>query len=249
MQNSSIDFIPLFSSLLKQIEKGRTLVVIPWGNVGDEFLRRGMCHLFRSHGIEYDSIHISQIYDLDFSPYARVAWGGGGNVCGRYQTEADVIKISDKCRDFKLPFICFPQSLEGLGSHLGRFETIYLREHLSLSMASETGLNARLVPDFSLAYPHLHHPHVMPLDAEASYFRADLESCGTKEASDPRRDDMSVDEFLSVARGANVIHTDLMHLAIAALKQGRKVFLHRGNWHKIESMYYTWLHHLNCELV
>jgi exopolysaccharide biosynthesis predicted pyruvyltransferase EpsI len=244
-----MNFDNSFTSLLNHLRPHNTLVVVPWGNVGDEFLRRGMCHLFRSNGITYQSIHISQIPSTDFSKFTQVAWGGGGNVCGRYQTENDILTISKRCKEAKIPFICLPQSIEGVGSHLFEFDLLFLRESFSLTMGLDAGLNCLLCPDLSLAYPTLHQP---PAYGEGSdikhFFRADSEAIEGKTISDPRRENMTVEEFLEVARSANTIHTDLMHLGIAALKQGRKVVFYEGNWHKIHSMYHTWLHNMNCEI-
>jgi exopolysaccharide biosynthesis predicted pyruvyltransferase EpsI len=243
-----IDFTPFFLPLLKFLNGKRVLVIIPYGNVGDEFLRRGMDHLFLSHGINYRTIHVSVLEkNRDQGDFDVLCWGGGGNVSGRYGTEKSIIMASEVAKAKGASFVCFPQSIEEFKDHLTVFNELFLRDLTSIKMCQKQDAHAVLVPDFALALPQI---QLRPVGRERGvFFRSDSESRGDRDVNEPRRQDQTADEFMVAARAFDHVETDLLHFSIAALKQGRSVTLRAGNWHKNESMWKTWLHYLPCEFI
>lgn len=234
--------------LLKFLRGKKTLVIIPYGNVGDEFLRRGMDHLFLSNDISYRTIHISVLEKYpDQGEFDVLCWGGGGNVSGRYYTEKSVALASGIAQNKGVPFICFPQSIEEFREHLGMFDELFLRDQTSVEMCFRNNAKVTLVPDFALAIPQFLLSQTG--SERGTFFRSDSESAGGRVISEPRREGQTVEEFMLAARSCDHVETDLLHFSIAALKQGRRVTLRAGNWHKNESMWKTWLHYLPCEFI
>lgn len=237
--------ISLFDPLVNYIkERGKVLVIVPYGNIGDDFIQEGMRHLFRVKGVQYETIHVSALRTMRLDKFPKfdvLAWGGGGNVAGRYNVDSLVNAAGKLAVWNKTPFICFPQSLEEWKPYCSQFTKMFLRDIRSVTWALDKGVDTVLIPDLALAYPAL--PVSPEGDYKKQFFRADSESITDKhKTNDPRRKGITFKEFLDTAASADIIETDLFHFSVAALNRGKRVILHSTDWHKTQSMYATWLH-------
>lgn len=212
---------------------GKLTVVRPPGNVGDEFIFRGMGRLFLDHKIEHEVIDPSSISQLKET--GAVCWGGGGNVSGRYPVRKLLMACAAKAHQLDVPFICLPQSIEQSSDQLYLFDKVYLRDYWSLSMFRR-GLFAE-----DLALSNSLPPSDFIMDSQR-LFRADSEATGAHSPSDFRKG-LSLDGFIELCGRAKHLETDMLHTAICAMKQGVQVTLHPCNWHKNKSVFQTSLHH------
>lgn len=225
--------IGMWEPLLRHLRGKSVGVILPEGNVGDEFILLGTKSLFQRAGIH--AVFVNQHNIEALPPVEVVAWGGGGNVSGRYKRHEAVKKGYEMAQKYRASYICFPQSIEMRTDRLRFFDKIFLREVVSVNMEP----HSVLIPDLALASQLTEAKPEMEFQ---QVFRSDRETTGMFQQNDPR-DKLTILDFIKLAGRASHLETDLLHLAVCALLQGVRVTLRPCDWHKNEAMYRTWLHY------
>lgn len=234
----------MFSPLLRLL-KGRTvLLVCPNGNVGDQLVQKATMQLFRRHGIAFQVANFAS-FEQHTAGYDVMAYGGGGNVSGRYDTEKHVRAMAAQAKRLGVPLVCLPQSIEAWKPHLLLFDQLFIREEVSLQLAAFAGCSPVLCPDMALAYQP-EAPLAEPLHDEALFLRSSSEGLHRGMAEDAVTGVRTPQEYVEKASAYRRITTDRLHFAIAGLIAGREVTLVANNYHKNKSMWQTWLQFAGC---
>lgn len=246
-------FAPIFEPL-----RGKRVVLtegVGW-NPGDVILYQATRQLCDEFEISYTR--------NDYREAQHVFLFAGGNVIGPYVNETrERYDALVKAYKQGLPMTLLPQSIWfPLRQHYSEqsppnipceclypVERIFARERVSLLNCSR----AQLAPDLALGYVFPDEPennglrryavrHVIRRDLEGVVAKQ-LGKTGTKEQIRWK----NWIHFLSVARSADHVYTDRLHIAIAAMAYGRRVTLIGNSYHKNASMFDTWLQTLGCE--
>jgi exopolysaccharide biosynthesis predicted pyruvyltransferase EpsI len=203
------------------------------GNTGDALIREGAEQLFRryevtvtAHGESCDAVF----------------WGGGGNM-GRLYRAARAVR--EKARAFATaqgrPFVVLPQSWTGPDAIVA--DQFFAREHRSLELCP----SAILAPDLALAY-RTQEVFTAATHAEGWFFRTDRESRGVpaENIGDPACLAKTAQDYLRLAAQYEVIHTNRLHFAIAAMIAQRQAVLFANSYFKCRAIYDLWLRGRGC---
>jgi len=205
------------------------------GNVGDRLIREGASALFHSFGIAVVSAPES-VCDVVF-------WGGGGNMGDLYPA-AKAVRLEARARAsaLRVPFIVLPQSWTGPDSI--EADQFFARENASLRFCP----SAVVAPDLALAWnPGLDFP--APQNAEGWFFRADAEATvfPPQNIADPATMAGRAEDLLRLAAEYEVVHTNRLHFAIAAMIAGQRAVLYANSYFKCHAVYDLWLRGRGCE--
>lgn len=227
------EFLQLEETLARWCGRGPVYYLPNSGNLGDALIRYGTRKFLRDIGIGFTEISAG---DLDkLSTLIRggsVIYGGGGAWCTLWDGAAR--KVARLARRFRV--IVLPSTYEK------RYDipnVTFLRRDESESRAN--------MPDAGFCHDLAFY--IGPLSSPAAagtgfFFRTDRESSGKNVIpagnSDPScagRQTSDISPFIrEVARSA-VVHTDRLHVAIAACLLGREVHLYPGSYFKNRAVF------------
>lgn len=204
------------------------------GNVGDLLIRRGAEQLYAAYGIA--------ICGKDEKPDV-IFYGGGGNMGPLYPgTRLTRLAARAVATELGVPLVVLPQSWTGPEDFVA--DQFFTREHRSL----EHCLHAVLAPDLGLAYT----PAIQLAEPQHDvgwFMRHDCERqqpTVARNCGDPAVLAATAEDYVRLAASYQVIHTDRLHFAIAAMIAGRETHLYANSYFKNEAIYHLWLRGRGC---
>jgi exopolysaccharide biosynthesis predicted pyruvyltransferase EpsI len=225
-----------FDSLAKSISKiqGPIYFFPNPGNWGDALIRSGTVSFFRENSIEYTELHRRNEI-LERKGGGTVIYGGGGAWCNLWNHSVDHVRAIGK----RFNVIVLPSSYE-MHYEIPRVE-FFCRDKYE---------SQRNMPNAVFCHEMAFH-----LESEVKknshgegvgyFFRKDKESSSERRRVPIGNVDLSqsgnhltdTSEFFGSLAKYSVIHTDRLHVAIAACLLGKSVHLYKGAYFKIKAVY------------
>lgn len=208
----------------------------PYGNVGDQLITQGTIHLFQQFDIPFRSLRTDEIRPGHWpNDITILAEPGGGNVGTRSGLGSP--KRRQVLSQMPGPKIILPQTVSDGGEDLAAFDTVFVRDETSLKLLGHLP-DVRLVPDMALC---LQFPQAKPTQEEGVFYRTDIEKLLTGGIGDPVSMCQTTQQYLELAGSYKRILTNRLHFGLAAMMQGVDVVLRPCSYHKVTSIYQTWL--------
>ncbi len=242
------------------IEHLRTLQPFQWivnpGNAGDGLIVAGTRELFRQAGLDFRQVPRDGV-----RPDLPVVYGGGGAWCETFGIAATIVTEAAAISPFVL---VLPSTFEACRlrqvQHLPHLY-LYGRDHYSVTIAREMGFTAEYAPDPAFWTPP---PRLAACGGSGTLAAFRRDRIGTEiplepeaEQADTTRDlsregdHTSGDWLLQQVCRYDRVHTDRLHVAIAATLGGRDTVLYPNGhgYHKSRELYHSTLAHFpNCRL-
>lgn len=246
-------------NLLSTLRGKKVHLHVPNGNTGDKLITQATKLLFFRNKIQIvsESTEKEVLEDNNFTSemFKRldrtdiVLYGGGGNVCGRYDTRKVIKKLGDMARFSASPFVCLPQSIEHFDLEvMENFDHIHIRDQVSYQMMCQAGFGVftSLTPDLALSYGYTEiAKNAMKFSRNdiGIFKRKDGEKRLTPEedCKDPAEICNTPEEYFALASDYNNIITDRLHFAIAGILMRKNVTLIGNNYHKNKSIWESYL--------
>lgn len=231
---------------LFKLKDKKVYYVINIGNAGDALINHSTIEYFDLIGLNYEVIQVKDAIQLKDQ---ILIYGGGGNLVKYYsQCKSFLEKTAHQNKIILLP--CTVDGHQELLKKLDSNITIYCRERTSYQYLKSINnkLNVHISED--MAFRYLPTVHQQKGDGVLEAFRNDVEATRIK-----GRNDISltlntsswwrdihkakpiVDNFLKFINYYSEIHTNRLHIAIAASLLNKKVILYPNSYFKNKAVY------------
>jgi len=216
--------------LLKNSPTPRAYMANP-GNLGDALIREGTLRFFSEIGLSYEEIRNP--------PDTRVGtfiFGGGGAWCQNWDHSYFVSAALQKAETI----IVLP-STYAIQSQL--FESPKIHFFCRDTNQSQSFCpRARFHQDMAFHLARSIHPR--PGTGVGYFMRTDKERLGTFDIPKGNKDISALGQtfnstkyFINAIGAVGVVHTDRLHVAIAACMLGKKIYFYAGNYFKNRAVY------------
>jgi hypothetical protein len=216
--------------LLKNSPPPRLYMANP-GNLGDALIREGTLHFFRSIGLEHQEVRNPPEHKV-----GTFVFGGGGAWCRNWDHSYFVSAALQKADTI----IVLP-STYAIDSPLYDSQKI----HFFCRDTKQSQIlcpRARFHQDMAF---HLARSITPRLGTGVGYFmRTDKERLGAfdvprgnKDISTSGQTFNSTKYFIDAIGAVKTVHTDRLHVAIAACMLGKKIYFYAGNYFKNRAVY------------
>lgn len=227
----------LLSETIKEKAEGKKNIyyLANPGNWGDALIRQGTLKFFRDYGIEVTELTTSKTdWIKPFLTGGLVLYGGGGAWCKTWDSSKDRINPLSK----RFQIIVLPSTYE---SFYKIKNTVFFRRDQFQSKAAMP--NSFFCHDMAF---YLGTINFAPGEGTGNFFRTDRERSGKLNIPDNNYDISAVGDqfsegitlFKEIARYSE-IHTDRLHISIAASLLNIKAHLYSGSYFKNEAIYKT----------
>lgn len=241
----AIEFIRL-EETLREFAEGEAFVFVPNpGNWGDGLIRYATERFFRANGFRYVSIGLlkagsstaDELRAAASASKVRVVYGGGGGFLPQYvipRRFRRMIKRTD--RVLVLPST-FPMPVQDLG--LRRSDVVFRRD---AGASLEFAPGASFCHDMALSIGRI--PASSAGSGAGYFFRRDAEKVmemtipeGNRDISAEGTESTPMADFLDAIARFETVHTNRLHVSIAAAMMGRQVHLYPNSYFKNRSIY------------
>lgn len=226
----------LLSETIKEKAKGRNIYYLANpGNWGDALIRQGTLKFFRDYGINATELTTKKTdWIKPFLNGGLVLYGGGGAWCKTWNSAKD--KITPLSKRFEV--IVLPSTFE---SNYDIKNTVFFRRDEYESKAIMP--NSFFCHDMAF---YLGNINFAKGEGEGNFFRTDRESSGKFDLPNDNYDISATGDhfsegitlFKEIAK-YSVIHTDRLHISIAACLLNVKAHLYSGSYFKNEAIFRT----------
>ena len=243
-----------FIELAKQIqdfsEGKKVLYIANTGNFGDALIRYGTLKFFKHFEINYKEIVFKKYKNRYLSAlriliyrffYSKAIYGGGGAWCKIWYHSVNRVKLLSllRFRTFVLP------STYEFEYKVNRVKFTSRDKYQSLQNMPQT----QYFPDMALFIGDEFSSNTITKNKFGLFFREDPESSGQFDLPDGNFDlsltgdeYSNVEKFFESIKEFEEIHTDRLHVAIAAYLINKKFTLYPGSYFKNEALFKSSLH-------
>ena len=231
---------------------GKKIILIPNpGNAGDSIIALGTIHLFKKIGIDYIIGDIEKIYHN-----CEIMYGGGGNLIGIYNNCKNFLVRN--CTNNKITIL--PHTIKDINSLFKTQKilenvTFICRELKSYNYVKNFTKNTFLSKDmaFYINKEYLQKFIKNPSNETAYCYRVDTEKtkikipesnkdisklCSRKgNTTIPNIIEKTCNDFFNFLSDYKIIHTNRLHIAIAACLLEKEVYIHSNSYYKVEEVY------------
>lgn len=214
---------------------GRTFYLPNPGNWGDGLIRHGALKFFRHYGIE--AVEFPMNKKAWLGPLVRggtVIYGGGGAWCGMHTHSERVVRMLSR----RFQVVVLPSTYDREFS-IPRTSFFVRDQHESDGFMA----SAKFCHDMAFFIGDDFKTGETG-QGEAYFFREDRESArripipaGNVDLSQKGNHLTAVDGFFEAINRYRVIHTDRLHVCVAASLLGKEVHLHPGAYFKNRAIY------------
>lgn len=237
-------FVPFqeLADRIHRIRRGKRVYYRPnYGNWGDGLIRAGTLNFFRDYGIPFREIGDGKASFL--TPALRggtLIYGGGGAWCSVWPDAPRKIHMLERLKRFKI--LVLPSTYE---KNWGNTSAVKYRRDNSMSRLSYPEstfchdmafyLLKNTSPD---PLGEVDNLYLMREPSERERAKTARILCSTNVDISKKGNHWSAPEgFFDFLRPGKVIHTDRLHVAIAACILGKRVKIYPSNYAKIEAVF------------
>lgn len=239
----------LLADFIKKHSSGKKIIYIPNpGNYGDGLIRYATKKFFNDYNIEHWEVNVGYgMIKYQLLPYLLnhkkhfFIYGGGGGWCAAYDCGYRVCKaISMFTNNLMVLPSTFDLDLKSIKGHLFR------RDNFNSYNRAPSSLFCHDMAFYLTCKPlGIHFDVQNSKKVKGLLMRTDREKATDCDSYTSRNIDLSTkgnhmsngDEFLRLISLYDEIHTDRLHICIAAIVLGIKVNLYPGNYFKIKAIY------------
>ena len=225
-----------YEPLLEILRQHRVgLAVNRHGNAGDQLIQQATIELFERSGIAWRLLAQAEIENCRLGrDITLIAEPGGGNLGAHFRGSP---RRRQLLGGLKLPKVILPQTAHDADEDLAAWDTVFVREHTSYEMLRAVHRDVRHLPDMALNY---RAKSAAPAKiAEGVFLRSDWDQ--TEPGTDPAKACATWQEYLRMAAHHGTVITNRLHFGIAALLQDRRAVFLPTSYHKMRSVYESWL--------
>lgn len=242
---SALEFIELEETLREFSGSNQFIYIANPGNWGDGLIRYATESFFRRKGFSFKPLRFSRAIDIGRneleemvgSSAPRAVYGGGGAFFPKYRMHKVMPSLLSKFESM----LVLPNSFSVPASKLGfREHDIIFRRDRENSTAFAP--QSQFCHDMALSLPMIIAPD--PTQGPGYFFREDKEKKHSGRLPSSNRDISSegnefteVHGFLKAIAQFSEVHTDRLHVSIAASLMGRQVKMYPNSYFKNLSIY------------
>lgn len=242
---NAIEFIKLEEAIREFTQGQRIIFIVNAGNWGDGLIRYATERFFLQRGFDFTAIPFKdalettrdQLELLCDSKEVRAVYSGGGVFFQKYRMHRTMPGLLAKTDAMLVLPHSFSVPIKKLGFRPQDVLFRRDRDH-SISVAPRS----LFCHDMALSLPLIAAPH--PKEKIGYFFRTDRERAsnqplpnGNRDISQEGTEQKPVSEFFTAISEYSEVHTDRLHVSIAAALMGRSVHLYANSYFKNLSIY------------
>lgn len=241
----SIEFIRL-EETLREFAEGETFIFVAnKGNWGDGLIRYATERFFRHNGFQYVGVSLARamslspedLRQLSSSSKVRMVYSGGGAFLDKYRMHRRMPALIERSERMLVLPHTFAVPRRKLGFR--RSDILFRRDE---SGSKEFAPRSIFCHDMALGLGRIAASYAG--SGVGYFFRGDVERVKDMPAPEGNRDisaegteNTPMSDFLDAIARFGTIHTNRLHVSIAAAMMGRRVHLYANSYFKNSSIY------------
>lgn len=242
---NAIEFIKL-EEIVREFTRGRRFAfIVNAGNWGDGLIRYATERFFRERGFDYVALPFDEAVTTSRDQYealidsdeVQVVYSGGGVFFGKYRMHRKMPHLLAKTD----AMLVLPHSFSVPATKLGfRPQDVLIRRDRDHSVVAAP--QSVFCHDMALSLPLISTQY--PEKKIGYFFRTDRERSSDNSLPKNNRDiskegteQTPINKFLNSISKYSEVHTDRLHVSIAAALMGRSVHLYANSYFKNQSIY------------
>jgi len=230
------EFLILEEKVKEICKKGPVYYYVFHGNWGDAFIRAGTLKFLNDNGIHYKELSSNKKeWIIPFMRGGTVIFQGSGAWCKFYSEPYNNVKKFQR----RFNVIILPATFENSYSFNNNVTYFCRDKHES----QQNMPNAKFCPDMAFYLGKLDYPKS---SGTGYFFRTDVESAKKVDLPPTNRDISAegdhfadIAPFIEAISKFEIIHTDRLHVSIAACLLGREVHLYPNSYFKNKAVFET----------